>query len=66
MGNCGGICSNNISRYKGDIIMDKLISEKVTSKCAENYNIGKIIYLQRKIKAFLAKKKKPEIYSSHE
>jgi hypothetical protein len=57
MGNCGGICSNNILRNNGDIIMDKLISEKVTSKNADNYYIEKIQYLQRKIKSFLRRKK---------
>jgi hypothetical protein len=57
MGNCGDICSNNISKYKGDIIMDRLISEKSPSKRTDNYNIEKIQYLQRKIKSFLKRKK---------
>ena len=40
-----------------DVPICPFSSEKVTSKCAENYNIEKITYLQRKIKSFLAKKK---------
>lgn len=57
MGNCGGVCTQNISKLKGDIIMEKLISEKVTSNCPINYNIQKVTYLQRKIKKFLKRKK---------
>ena len=57
MGNCGGICANNMTKYKGDVIMDKLISEKVTSKGIVSYDIEKVQYLQRKIKLFLKKKK---------
>lgn len=57
MGNCGGVCTQNISKLKGDIIMEKLISEKVTSNCPINYNIQKVTYLQRKIKKILKEKR---------
>ena len=57
MGNCGGICAHNMTKYKGDVIMDKLITEKLTSKGIVSYDIEKVQYLQRKIKLFLKKKK---------
>ena len=44
MGNCGGICAINISKIKGDIIMDKLLLEEKNQKDNNDYNINKIIY----------------------
>ena len=63
MGNCGGVCSQNISKLKGDIIMEKLMSEKGTSDCPLNYNIQKVTYLQKKNKKILKKKKRTKINS---
>ena len=55
MGNCGSLCTNALSRFKGDIIMEKLTSENRIKKVEEiaNNEIKKVIYLQRKIKQFL-------------
>ena len=57
MGNCGGICGNNISNLKGDIIMDKLISDKESEKSVLSYDSQKVKFLQKHIKCFLKNKK---------
>ena len=58
MGNCGGVCSNIlVSKHKGDIEMEKLISEKETEKLVESIYIPTIIYLQNRIKYFLHHRK---------
>ena len=58
MGNCGSICTNTLSKFKGDIIMDRLIIEDNYNKLdnKENFEIQKVIYLQKKIKQFLKSK----------
>ena len=58
MGNCGSICTNTLSKFKGDIIMDRLIIEDNYNKLdnKENFDIQKVIYLQKKIKQFLKSK----------
>ena len=58
MGNCGGICTNNISKNKGDIIMEKLMPDKESSNNVLSYNIQKVKFLQKHIKIFLKRKKK--------
>jgi hypothetical protein len=56
MGNCGTIC-NKTFKYKGDIIIDKLLIEQNNYNCISSYNLSQIIYLQKKIKYFLKRKK---------
>ena len=55
MGNCGGICANSLSKFRGDIIMDRLISENGFRSTEEKstYNLGTVVYLQRKIKKYV-------------
>ena len=55
MGNCGNICTNALSNFKGDIIMDRLIIEDNYNKIdkMKSFDIQKIKYLQKKIKQFL-------------
>ena len=55
MGNCGGICANSLSKLKGDIIMERLMSENGFHTINEktDYNMGKVVYLQRKIKKYV-------------
>ena len=50
MGNCGGICKNDLLQYKGDIKIFNLFSNNNEEI---DYDIDKIIFLQRKIKIFL-------------
>ena len=57
MGNCNIFCSNNITRLKGDIAMDKLIVQDDKSKRVPIYNLYKIKFLQSQIKNFLNRKK---------
>ena len=58
MGNCGNICTNALSNFKGDIIMDRLIIEDNYNKKdkMKSVDIQKIKYLQKKIKQFLKSK----------
>ena len=56
MGNCGGLCTNNLSKFKGDIIMEKLIEDNDNNSVV-SYNLYKIKYLQKEIKHFLKRKK---------
>ena len=58
MGNCGGLCTNNVSKNKGDIIMSKLRTDNEPSKIILPYDIEKVKFLQKYIKNFLKKKKK--------
>ena len=54
MGNCGSICENTLSKFKGDIIINRLIVEDNNNIIDEkSYDIQKLIYLQKKIKQFL-------------
>ena len=58
MGICDGLCSKIIaSKLRGDIEMEKLISEKETEKLIEATYIPTIIYLQKRIKRFLRHRK---------
>ncbi len=50
MGNCGGICKSDLLQYKGDIKIFNLFSNNNEEI---DYDIDKIIFLQRKIKIFL-------------
>ena len=52
MGNCSGICAQNFSKIKVDI----LLIEK-NDKKRDIYDINKLIFLQKKIKHFLKRKK---------
>ena len=56
MGNCGNLCNKNF-KYKGDIIIDKLLIEQNEYHCIYSYNLSQIIYLQKEIKHFLKRKK---------
>ena len=61
MGNCGNICTRNISKIKADIIINTL--DKETDKYLEPNNIKKIIFLQKFIKKYLKKiKTKKKIF----
>ena len=62
MGNCSIFCSDNISKLKGDIVMDKLIIEDDRSKSVHIYNLYKIKFLQKQIKQFLNKGIKNKIH----
>jgi hypothetical protein len=54
MGNCGSICENTLSKFKGDIIINRLLVEDNNNIIDEkSYEIQKVIYLQKKIKQFL-------------
>ncbi len=58
MGNCGSICSRNISKYYNeDIIMENLINKNNETKYALKDNINKIIFLQKNIKFYIRRKK---------
>ena len=56
MGNCTGICKENLLKLNGDVILDQ---NKVveTGKYLEAIYLKKIIFLQRYIKQYLKKKK---------
>ena len=56
MGNCGNLCNKEF-KYKGDIIIDKLLIEQNNYNCVSSYNLSQIIYLQKEIKHFLKRKK---------
>ena len=54
MGSCGSICENTLSKFKGDIIINRLLIEDNNNIIDEkSYEIQKVIYLQKKIKQFL-------------
>jgi hypothetical protein len=51
MGNCGSICENTLSKFKGDIIINRLLVEDNNNIIDEkSYEIQKVIYLQKKNK----------------
>ena len=51
MGNCGNICNTNISKLKGDIILNSV--EQETEKYLDQTD--KLIFIQRNIKKYLKK-----------
>ena len=53
MGNCGGICTSNLTKMKGDIVITSNYEE--TGKYLEEKEVTKIIFLQKEIKKFLIK-----------
>lgn len=61
MGNCGTIC-NKTFKYKGDIIIDKLLIEQNNYNCISSYNLSQIIYLQKN-KIFFKKEENSQIKS---
>ena len=46
MGNCVGICNSNMSKSKGDIIIEKN-SDNETGKYLETQYMKKVIYLKK-------------------
>ena len=54
MGNCNGICSNNFTKFKTDILIRERNYEEINSSI---YDINKIIFIQKNIKHYLNGKK---------
>ena len=50
------LCNKNF-KYKGDIIIDKLLIEQNNYNCISSYNLSQVKYLQKEIKHFLKRKK---------
>ena len=57
MGNCGSFCNLKIFRAKGDIILDKNNYSRETGKYLETESVQKIIFIQKKMREYLKKKK---------
>ena len=54
MGNCVGICNTNVSKGKGDVIIERG-SENETGKYLDTQYIKKVIYIQKSVKKYLKK-----------
>ena len=67
MGNCAGICNVKLIKSDGDVTVEKTqltnLKEKYTLY-STNPRYTKIIYLQKRIKKFLHRKK-PELYKNN-
>ena len=57
MGNCAAFCNLKIFRAKGDIILEKNNYSSETGKYLETESVQKIIFIQKKMRQYLKKKK---------
>jgi len=57
MGNCAAFCNLKIFRAKGDIILEKNNYSSETGKYLETESVQKIIFIQKKLRQYLKKKK---------